>query len=62
LASSSCSSPPGFSLALASTALSARFPLARPAIFLFAAALASDLFPSLAEPLTLAMSHSLHRT
>jgi cell volume regulation protein A len=39
----------GFSLALASTALSARFPLPRPAIFLFAAALASDLFPSLAE-------------
>jgi potassium/hydrogen antiporter len=39
----------GFSLALASTALSARFPLPRPALFLFAAALASDLFPSLRE-------------
>jgi NhaP-type Na+/H+ or K+/H+ antiporter len=39
----------GFSLALASTELSGRFPLPRPAIFLFAAALASDLFPSLTE-------------
>jgi potassium/hydrogen antiporter len=39
----------GFSLALASTALSARFPLPRPALFLFAAALASDLFPSIRE-------------
>ncbi len=38
----------GFSLALASTELTGRFPLPRPAIFLFAAALASDLFPSLA--------------
>ena len=39
----------GFSLALASSELTGRFPLPRPAIFLFAAALASDLFPSLAE-------------
>jgi potassium/hydrogen antiporter len=39
----------GFSLALASTALSARLPLPRPALFLFAAALASDLFPSIRE-------------
>ncbi len=39
----------GFSLALASSELTARFPLPRPALFLFAAALASDLFPSLAE-------------
>jgi cell volume regulation protein A len=39
----------GFSLALASSELTKRFPLPRPAIFLLAAALASDLFPSLAE-------------
>ena len=39
----------GFSLALASSELTARFPLPRPAIFLFAAALASDLFPTLAD-------------
>ncbi len=39
----------GFSLALASSELTGRFPLPRPAIFLFAAALASDLFPSLAR-------------
>ena len=38
----------GFSLALASSELTKRFPLPRPAIFLLAAAFASDLFPSLA--------------
>jgi cell volume regulation protein A len=39
----------GFSLALLSTKLTERFPLPGPALFLLAAALASDLFPSLAE-------------
>jgi potassium/hydrogen antiporter len=38
----------GFSLALASSKLTERFPLPGPAIFLLAAALASDLFPALA--------------
>ncbi len=39
----------GFSLALASSKLTERFPLPGPAIFLLAAALASDLFPALAN-------------
>jgi cell volume regulation protein A len=43
----------GFSVALASSQLSGRLPLPRPAIFLFAAALASDLFPSLAEHISI---------
>jgi cell volume regulation protein A len=38
-----------YSLALASTEVTKRLPVPRPAIFLFAAALVSDLFPSLAE-------------
>jgi hypothetical protein len=38
----------GFSLALAASKLIERFPLPGPAIFLLAAALASDLFPALA--------------
>jgi potassium/hydrogen antiporter len=42
-----------YSLALASTELTRRFPLPRPAIFLFAAALASDLVPSLAQPVSI---------
>jgi cell volume regulation protein A len=39
----------GFSLALASSKLTSRFPLPGPAIFLIAAALASDVFPGLAD-------------
>ena len=39
----------GFSLALASSKLTERFPVPGPALFLLAAALASDLFPALAD-------------
>jgi cell volume regulation protein A len=39
----------GFSLALASSKLTERFPLPGPAVFLLAAAFASDLFPALAD-------------
>jgi NhaP-type Na+/H+ and K+/H+ antiporter len=39
----------GFSLALASSKLTERFPLPGPSIFLLAAAFASDLFPTLAH-------------
>jgi cell volume regulation protein A len=39
----------GFSLALAASKLTERFPLPGPALFLLAAALASDVFPGLAE-------------
>jgi cell volume regulation protein A len=39
----------GFSLALAASKLTERFPLPGPAIFLLAAALASELFPALAD-------------
>jgi cell volume regulation protein A len=39
----------GFSVALALYKLTARFPIPAPALFLFAAALATDLFPGLSE-------------
>jgi cell volume regulation protein A len=42
----------GFSLALLTSKLSERFPIPAPAIFLLAAATASDLFPALADELS----------
>jgi cell volume regulation protein A len=42
----------GFSLALLTSKLSERFPIPAPAIFLLAAAVASDLFPELADELS----------
>jgi potassium/hydrogen antiporter len=42
----------GFSLALLTSKLSERFPVPAPAIFLLAAAVASDLFPGLADELS----------
>jgi potassium/hydrogen antiporter len=43
----------GFSLALASSELTDRFPVPRPAIFLFAAAITSDLFPSITRHISI---------
>src|SRR6478735_12445822 len=42
----------GFSLALLASRLSARFPVPAPALFLIAAALASDIFPALGDRLS----------
>ena len=43
----------GFSLALAVIKLTERFPIPGPALFLLAAAFASDLFPELNEHLSI---------
>ena len=43
----------GFSLAVATSKLTERFPIPAPAIFLLAAAVASDVFPTLAEQLSI---------
>lgn len=43
----------GFSLALLTSKISERFPIPAPALFLLAAAVASDLFPSLADALSI---------
>ena len=42
----------GFSLALLSSKLTERFPVPAPALFLFVAAVASDLFPELSDHLS----------
>ncbi len=43
----------GFSLALLSSKLTERFPIPAPALFLVAAAIASDLFPALSEQISI---------
>ena len=43
----------GFALALASSKLTKRFPVPAPALFLIAAAVASDVFPNLADQLSI---------